>query len=57
MLEDMLRGCVLNFLGSWDGIFPLWNLHITTVISQVFVWRPMKPCMEENVELLYVGPH
>ena len=37
------------------GIFAIWNFLITTVISQVFVWRPMKPCMEENVELLYVG--
>ena len=23
MLEDMLRGCVLDFPGSWDGYIPL----------------------------------
>ena len=23
MLEDMLRGCVLDFLGSWDRYIPL----------------------------------
>ena len=23
MLEDMLRGCVLDFLGSWDKYIPL----------------------------------
>ena len=37
MLEDMLQGCVLEFPRSWD-IFLLWNLPITPVINQVFVW-------------------
>ena len=55
MLEDMLQGCVLDFPGSWDRYISLWNLLITIVISPVLVWPPMKPCMEENVELLYVG--
>ena len=55
VLEDMFRGCVLDFLEVVIGIFPLWNLSITTVISQVFVWPLMKLCTAENVELMYVG--
>ena len=54
-LEDMLWGCVLDFLGSWDRIFHSWYLPITTIISPVLVWPRMKPCMEEDVELLHVG--
>ena len=55
VLEDMLWDCVVDFPEVRIGIFPLWNLTITTIISPVFVWRPMKLCMEENVELMYVG--
>ena len=55
VLEDMLRGYVLDFLEVGIGIFPLWNLPITTIISQVLAWLPIKLCMERNVEPLYAG--
>ena len=45
MLEDMLRGCVLDFLGSWDRHILLMELPKTTIISQVLVWPPMNLCM------------
>ena len=55
VLEDMLRGCVLDFSGSWDRYIPLMEFPITTVINPVLVWPHMKLCMEEDVELLCVG--
>ena len=55
MLENMLRGCALDFPEAGISIFLLWNLLITTVISLVFVWPPMKLCVVGDVELLYVG--
>ena len=45
VLEDMFRGCVLDFSGR-IGIFHSWNLPITIVISPVLVWPRMKLCME-----------
>ena len=57
VLEDMLRGCVLDLPGSWDRYISLMEFAITTVFSPVLVWPPMKPCMEEKVELLYIGPN
>ena len=56
MLEDMLRGCVLDFLRSWDKYISLMEFAYNAIISLVLVWPLMKLCMEENVELLYVGP-
>ena len=37
VLEDMLRGSVMDLLGSWDRYVPLWNFRITTVINQALV--------------------
>ena len=42
VLEDMLQGCVLDFPRSWDMYI---HLPITTIITKVFVWPPMKLCM------------
>ena len=55
VLEDMLRGCVLDFSEVGIGIFHSWNFPIATVISPILVWPRMKLCMAENVELLCVG--
>ena len=56
VLEDMLRGCVLDFFQEIGiGTFHLWNLPITTVINPVLVWPRMKLYMEDDVELLRVG--
>ena len=44
VLEDMLRGYVLDIYGSWDRYIPL---PITTVITKVFVWPPLKLCIEK----------
>ena len=55
VLEDMLWGCALDFPEVGISIFLFWNFLISTVISSVFVWPPMKLCMAGDVELLYVG--
>ena len=56
VLEDMLRGCVLDFSGSWDRYIPLMEFaYNKTVISPVLVWPRMKLCIEEDVELICVG--
>ena len=54
VLEDMLRGCVIEFLGSWDRHIPLME-PITIVFSPALVWHHMKLCMAGNVELRCVG--
>ena len=54
VLEDILRGCVLDFPGSWDRyIFLMKFAYNKSYWSSICM--TMKPCMEENVELLYVG--
>ena len=55
VLEDMLRGCVMEFSGSWDRYIPLIEFPITMVFNQALVWHHMKLCMTGNVELLCVG--
>ena len=52
VLEDMHWGCALDFSISWDKYIPLMELLITTVISPIIVWPPMKLCMAGDVELL-----
>ena len=54
VLEDMLRGCVMEFTGSWDRYIPLIEFPITTVINQALTWFHMRLCMVGYVELLCV---
>jgi len=35
--------------------FHWWNLPTTTTITLVLVWRHMRPCMDDDAELRYVG--
>ena len=48
-LEDMLRVCVLDYVGSWDHNLPLveWSLHIITVITLVLEWLHMRRYMDD----------
>ncbi|KAL4184968.1 hypothetical protein AMTRI_Chr10g228220 [Amborella trichopoda] len=53
-LEDMLRACVIDLIGSWDDHLPLIEL-IIIASKPVFRWHHMKPCMEGNAGHPYVG--
>ena len=55
VLENMLWGCMLDFLESWDRYIPLIEFPITTVISQVLAWPHIKLYMAGNVEHFYAG--
>ena len=55
VLEDMLRSCVMELLGSWDRYIPLMELPITIFIKQVLEWHRTKLYMDGDVELRYLG--
>ena len=55
MLEDMLRGYVLDFQGSWDRYIPLMEFAYNNSYQSSIGMTRMKLCIEEDVELLCVG--
>ena len=55
VLEDMLRGYVLDFTGSWDRYIQLMEFAYNNSYQSSIGMAPMKLCMEEDVELLCVG--
>ena len=56
ILEDMLRGCVIDFRGSWEDYLSLAEFAYNNVIRKVFEWLLMRHCMGEDVVHLVVGP-
>ena len=48
-LEDMLKGCVMEFRGSWDNHLPLMEFAYNN--RPVLVWPLMRLFMDGNVEL------
>ena len=55
MLEDMLRGCVLDFLSSWDRYIPHMEFIYNNNYQSSIGMASVKPYMAGNVELLYAG--
>ena len=55
VLGDILRGCVLDFPGSWDRYIPLMEFSYNNSYQSSIGMACMKFCMEEDVELLCVG--
>ena len=55
VLEDLLRGCVLDFSGSWDRYIPLIEFAYNNSYQSSIGMARMKLCMEDDVELLRVG--
>ena len=56
VLEDTLRGCVIEFSRSWDRYISLIEFaYNNSFQSSILVWHPMKLCMAGNVEILCVG--
>ena len=55
VLEDMLRGCVMEFMGSWDRYVPLMEFFYNNSYQVALAWHHMKLCMAIDVELRYVG--
>ncbi|KAA3470459.1 Retrovirus-related Pol polyprotein from transposon 17.6 [Gossypium australe] len=45
ILEDMLRGCVIDFKAVGRIIYLWQNLHITTATNQAFRWHPTRRYM------------
>ena len=66
MLEDMLRGCVMEFTGSWDRYIPLmefaYNKSYQSSIGMapykaLYGWRCRTPvCWTELNECKMIGP-
>ena len=54
MLEDMLRGCVMEFTGSWDRYIPLIEFSYNNSYQSMALHH-MRICMAGDVELLCVG--
>ncbi|KAK8614466.1 hypothetical protein V6N13_068266 [Hibiscus sabdariffa] len=54
VLEDMLRGCIIDFQGTWEKQLALVELRTTTATRLIFKWHHMKPCMgtTEKVKLI-----
>ena len=44
MIEDMLRGCVMKFTGSWDRYIPLMEFAYNSSY-QALAWHHMRLCM------------
>ena len=55
MLEDILRGCVMEFIGSWDRYIPLMEFAYNNNYQSSIGMAPYEVCMVEDVELLCVG--
>ena len=55
VLKDMLRGCVMEFTGSWDRYVPLMKFSYNNSYQARLAWHHMKLCMAGDVELRYVG--
>ena len=55
MLKDMLRGCLMEFPGSWDRYISLMEFSYTNSYQSSIGMAPMRLCMAGDVELMYVG--
>ena len=55
MLEDMLRGCVMEFTGSWNRYVPLMEFSYNKSYQASISMAPYEACMARDVELQYVG--
>ncbi|EOY16995.1 Uncharacterized protein TCM_036100 [Theobroma cacao] len=54
-LEDMLRACVIDFIGSWDRHLPLVEFAYNNSFQSILGWHHTRLCMEGNAELRSVG--
>ena len=55
VLEDMLRGCVLDFLGSWDKYIPHMEFAYNNSYQSSIGMALYEALYGRNVELLCVG--
>lgn len=56
ILEDMLRCCVIEFEGGWEKFLPLVEFAYNNSNQASIKMAPTKLCVEEGVELRYIGP-
>ena len=54
VLEDMLRGCVMEFTGSWDRYIPSIEFAYNNSYQSMTLHH-MRLCMAGDVEILCVG--
>nr|KYP52247.1 Transposon Ty3-I Gag-Pol polyprotein [Cajanus cajan] len=54
-LEDLLRACVLDHLGSWEDVLRWLSSRTIIAFTLVLGWRRLKPCMAGDVGLLCAG--
>jgi transposase InsO family protein len=55
ILEDMLRGCALQYGRSWDKSLSYASFPITTAIKKARSWHRLRCCMVEGVRLHCFG--
>ncbi|KAK8357178.1 hypothetical protein V6Z11_A05G404500 [Gossypium hirsutum] len=55
ILEDMLRGCVINFRGNWEELLPLAEFAYNNSYHLVYRWHHMRHFMVVSIALLCVG--
>ena len=55
VFEDILRGCVMEFPGSWDRYIPLMEFSYNNSYQASIGMAPYKIYMVRDVELWYVG--
>nr|GEX82481.1 putative reverse transcriptase domain-containing protein [Tanacetum cinerariifolium] len=48
-LEDMFRGCVIDFEGSWDVHLPLVKFSYNNSYHSSMRWRRLRHCMVESI--------
>ena len=51
----MLRGCALDFSGSWDKYIPLMEFTYNNSYRSNICMAPYEALLVGDVELLYVG--
>ena len=52
-LEDMLRACALDFLGSWDSHLHLMEFAYDNNYQAIFGMDHLKPCTKRAVDLQF----
>ena len=55
ILEDLLRACVLDLKGNWDDHLPLVEFAYNNNFQASIGMTPLRGCMVEDVDLLFVG--
>ncbi|KAA3482866.1 reverse transcriptase [Gossypium australe] len=57
ILEDMLRGCIIEFRGSWEEHFLLAEFAYNDIFQSSTQMAILRPYMVVNAEHLCVGPN